>query len=77
MSNPHVWIVRAGPGSQHAARVSQHAKASRRFHVILDCAREGLNLEQAAKAAGVTSSSARKLLYKRLGSTIYPPKELV
>lgn len=59
--------------SQHLARTTNRAKSHRRLCILQDCAAEGLDLETAAKRAGLKIRGAKDLIYRAFGSYHWPP----
>lgn len=71
---PHVWIKRQPASAVAAGRVATVAKSNRRFHILIDCAERGESFEDACHQANLTPRGAKDLLYRKLGSYVYPPK---
>lgn len=73
-NTPHVWLNRQPRSGASAGPVAKAAESNRRFHILIDCAERGESFEDACRQADLTSRGAKKLLYRRLGSAVYPPK---
>jgi len=69
---------RNGPTkAQIAARSAIKSKAEQHFRQALALSDEGVSFKDAAKRIGITSSGLSSLLYRELGSTVWPVRKAV
>lgn len=59
---------------QRKAYASKHAKAERRWHVLLDAAERGATMEEGARLVGMTVRGVQGALFKHTSSTLWPPR---
>lgn len=60
--------------SQLKGAAAAHAKAERKWHVLLDAAQRGATLEEATALTDLKPRSVKHVVYKHTGSTRWPPQ---
>jgi hypothetical protein len=62
------------PKGQAFGRAVNHERAEARYRKVLECAEAGMTLAQAASATGLKPDGVETMLWRKLGSTTWPPK---